>query len=146
MSTLTVEALDQGFADYPYWVLAKTLAKNLDAQSLIDYPLFPQQDRHRELYWKDLLYEEGSCCRDPLTPTEKEEYRELRSLHNIYSRQLDELHSKTMIALKTLMMSFGIVPPDNINTKLLTMGTQTLEAWKTLLHSSSGKAKEEVNV
>lgn len=143
MSTLTVETLDQGFRDYPYWVLATALAKNLGEQSLIEYPTFPQHDRYRELSWRNTYYEDDLNDFIPLTPIEREEYRELQRLNSIYSNKLNELHSKTMVALKTVMMSFGIVPPKNINPKLLTMGEKTLEAWKSLLHSSCQTTKEE---
>ena len=144
MSTFTVEDLDQGFRDYPYWVLATTLAKNLGEQSLIEYPTFPQQDRYRELSWRGSYYEGDLNEFIPLTPTEREEYRELQRLNSIYSNKLNELHSKTMVALKTLMVSFGIVPPENINPKLLTMDHKTLEEWKSLLHSSNTKTNGEV--
>jgi len=135
MSELTMEIIEQTLKDYPYWVLAKTLAKNLSSQSLIEYPVFLQQNRYKELDWKNLLYESGSHCYDPLTPAEKEEYEELRKIHNHYSSQLDELHRKTMITLKALMTTFGIIPPENINPKLLTMDEKTIEAWKGLSQS-----------
>lgn len=144
MSELTMEVIEQSLADYPYWVLAKTLAKKRAEQSLIDYPIFPQHDRYRELSWRSSYYEDNLGEFVPLTPAERGEYKELQRLHSIYSNQLDELHTKTMTALKTMtrtelmkiITTFDLVPPENINPKLLTMGEKTLEAWKTLLQSS----------
>jgi len=142
MRTLTIDDIGQTMEDYPYWILARELTKSLGIQGVIEYPTFPQQDRYRELLWKDECYGEDPYHFEPLTLAEKVEYKKLWQLQNTYSNQLNELHKKATTALKTMMTQYNIIPPENITPKVLTTNGETLETWEKILHGSASRVNQ----